>query len=54
MKACLNGNLRDVRNALVAQGEKSGIAVGEIAEVYAEVLALSDQEARSRLEECAG
>jgi len=54
MKACLNGSLRDVRNALVAQGETSGIAVGEVAEVYAQVLALSDQEARSRLEECAG
>jgi acyl-CoA synthetase (AMP-forming)/AMP-acid ligase II len=53
MKACLNGNLRDVSETLAAHARESGIDVSEVAEMYLQVVAMSDQEAESRLEESA-
>ncbi|MGH8194718.1 MAG: non-ribosomal peptide synthetase [Woeseiaceae bacterium] len=54
VKVCLNGNLREVRNALLVQAKKDGVEVDEIVELYSQVLAMSDSEAQARLEECAG
>ena len=54
MKACLNGNLHDVKDALIAQGKEKDVDIEDVAEVYAQVFAMSDQEAQSRLEEKAG